>query len=225
MSYNPTIASARRAAKQIARDTGAPYQATLDAVAQQAGRADWNEYLSSPAPVPSEEDRGFYVDGPEHEHNVRSVWLTALATTPAILTIPFILGRDQMTIWGNLEIIALIASMWMFGAGMMSMFMSMMAVHPDVPEIGRDGTRLRHTTTDLAKTAMGISLLMLVGAYFTRDLPRANFPLVAIAAGISLVTATIALKIETRMFRRVMALIAANGMVVAGFAAVASIPR
>ena len=226
MSYNPTIASARRAAKQIARDTGAPYQASLDVVAQQAGRTDWNEYLASPAPLPNEEDKGMYIDGPEHGRNIKGIWITGLSTIPAALTLPFILRPSYpVSIGLTLEITALVLAMWLFGMGMTTMLSNMMAVHPQVPEVGREGTRFQYTVTDLTTTTMHLSLLALAGSYFTQDMPRANFPLVVVSAGTALVLVAAARLIEARMVRRVLALVAANGMTIAAFAALAGMLR
>lgn len=48
MSNEPLIVAARRRARMLSRQTGASYQTQLDAVAREAGRANWNEFLKDP---------------------------------------------------------------------------------------------------------------------------------------------------------------------------------
>lgn len=135
MTYDPTITAARRAAKQIARETGAPYQSSLDAVAQRAGRSDWDAYLASPAALPDGED--LYVNGEEHRHNQKAVFLTGVGTLPALSTLPLIVtqGHDT-TPWGLLQIMGLALGFWMCATLGALMFFDMLAVHPDAPEVG-----------------------------------------------------------------------------------------
>ena len=226
MNYKPMITAARRAAKQLARETGAPYQATLDTVAQQAGRADWNEYLSSPVPLPAEDGDDLYANGPEHQGNMRNILITGVATLPAVLAIPFnITSPYERTGWQMAQIIGFTSGMWMMATMMGIMFFQMMAVHPDVPEIGRDGKRDRYTSTNLAQYAIVFSAGALLVAYLTRDLPRANFTVAAIAAAAGLVIGAIALTIRVRTAKRALALLAINGALVATFTAMASMPR
>lgn len=224
MTYDPTISAARRAAKQIARETGAPYQSSLDAVAQRAGRSDWDAYLASPAALPDGED--LYVNGEEHRHNQKAVFLTGVGTLPALSTLPFIVtqGHDT-TPWGLLQIMGLALGFWMCATLGALMFFDMLAVHPDAPEVGEKGTRSRNTSTDLAKYAVGMSTGMLIVGLLTRNAERANFPLVATAAAIAIAVGAISLMTKMHLARRIAALVAMNGTIVAGFATMAMMPR
>jgi len=94
-----------------------------------------------------------------------------------------------------------------------------------VPEIGKEGKRLRHTSRDMAMVAIGLSVVMLAIGVVSQDLPRADFPLVVCTAGPSIAIAASALLIKHRLTRRIVALIAMNGALVAGLATAAMMPR
>lgn len=224
MTYDPTISAARRAAKQIARDTGSSYQSSLDAVARRAGRPDWDAYLASPAELPTEGD--FYINGEEHRHNQKAVFMTGAATLPGMSTLPFIVtqGRET-TLWGLLQIMGFALGFWMCATLGALMFFDMLAVHPDAPEVGEKGTRTRHTSKELAGYAIGMSVGMLVLGYFTRNADRANFPLVMVTAGLSIGIGAAALALKAGMGRRILSLIAFNGTIVAGLATAAMMPK
>ena len=226
MSYNPIIAAARRAAKHLARETGTPYHASLDTVAQQAGRADWTEYLSSPTPLPAGTGNGLYADGTEHRDNMRNMLITGVATLPAIMAVPFsITLQHPRSVWQIAEIAGFTSGLWMIAVMLSIMFFEMLAVHPDVAEIGRDGKRDRYTSANLARYAIGSSVMAMLGACLTRNLPHANLPITAIAAATAITISGTALAVSSRLTRRVLALIAVNGALVASLTVLATLPR
>lgn len=51
MKYDRNIADARRTARAEARDSGIPYQQTLDDLARRHGRTDWAAFVADPCPV------------------------------------------------------------------------------------------------------------------------------------------------------------------------------
>jgi len=224
MSYDPTIAAARRAAKQLARDTGSPYQASLDVVARRAGRSDWDAYLASPVAVPEGED--LYVNGEEHRHNQKAIFITGVATLPGMMTLPFLMTQGhETTPWGLLQLMGFVLGFWMCATLGALMFFDMLAVHPDAPEVGEKGTRSRHTSKELAGYAVWMSAGILIIGYATRNAERANFPLVLAAAGLSVAIGAATLALKAGMARRILALIAFNGTLIAGIATAVMMPR
>jgi hypothetical protein len=244
MSYNPVISAARRAAKQIARETGSSYQASLDTVARQAGRSDWDAYLASPAEVPvtagdasgvvqaARADDDLYTNGPEHAHNINSIMLTGAATTPSLLAMGYALKPGVPLISSSFEINTSLASpllmavaFWGFATMMAVMFFNMMAVHPDVPEVGRDGHRERHSSVDLAKIMTVMAVVALAAGFLTRNEQHAQFALTSVLAGVAIVSGVIALTVPHALTRRVLALLSANGTLAAGFIVMGALIR
>jgi len=218
MSYNPVIASARRAAKQHARDTGSPYQASLDLVARRAGLEDWDAYLANPAEIPVSDGRDLYVDGPEHAHNMRSIMIATIGTMPALLALPFaisrgrpVIGPDLHVSWQTVQNLGLSAMLWLLGGMMAVMFFGALAVHPDVPDPGRDGKRDRHTSKDLATTSLTISavaaVLMLIGPVQGSAYLAQTWMLLGAGA----VAGAVALLVRHHLARRILALVSMNG--------------
>jgi hypothetical protein len=244
MSYNPVIASARRAAKQISRETGTPYQSSLDAVARQAGRDDWDAYLASPVQVPDmsgqsgakqdglHQSKGLYIEGAEHAHNMNSLLLTGAATTPSLLALGLMLSPSQSLISSDLQLnttmampIILGIALWAFATMMALTLFNMMAVHPDVPEIGRDGTRQRFNSVELARFSMGMGALAWVGGFLTRGVLAARLDMVTGATALAIVAGVAALMIRVPLARRILALASANGALSAVFITIGAVIR
>lgn len=238
MSYNPTISAARRAAKQIARETGAPYQASLDTVARKAGKSDWNDYLAEPREIPVDDGDDLYINGPEHRDNMKNMWIAGLAVLPSFMVLPVAtMNGDDIALaiqerqwfghvmWTALQATAVGMAVLLAALMMGTMFFDMLAVHPDVVEIGRDGKRDRHTSEDLCHQAIGLATLALIVAFVTRDHPRAHLTATAAAAAVAIVAGGVSLLMRSRRAKRVLALVSANGMVAAGFLALSVMPR
>jgi len=66
MSNEPLILAARRRARMLSRQSGNSYQSHLEEIARQAGRANWLEFLSSPAAMP-DPDPDHAKDEPDQE--------------------------------------------------------------------------------------------------------------------------------------------------------------
>jgi len=223
MAYNPIIAAARRAAKQLSRETGEPYQATLDAVARQAGRKNWDDYLGAPVAIAAgtTSPDGMYFDGTEHRSNTRNFWMTGLGTMPALLVLPHAFGRDPMQ---SVHLVGTMAAFWLVGLMIASMFFDMLALHPQIPDEGKNQKRQRNTAEDLAGTGVALSALALVAGFLAGNGTHGDMTLVAILASIGLAAGGIVLtasdRIASRNVVRIMSIISVNGCLAAGLLAI-----